>query len=158
MSHAQGRHALTAQHGSEFPPELLASRRIQSGEGLIEQKQPGTAGQHARERNPLLLPTGELSRKPVFQSLEPKKANHFIKPYASLPAIEVVRRIRDVPGDRQMGKEGKVLEQVADPAGLRRRNDARVRVHPYLARKADAPALGPLQAGETAQDRRLACS
>src|SRR5712692_370180 len=57
-----------------------------------------------------------------------------------------------------MGKEGIVLEQVADPARLRRRHDARVRVHPRLARKADAPALGSLQSGEAAQDRRLACS
>src|SRR5437870_8404663 len=141
MGHAQSWHALAAQQSPQFSAKLLPGRRIQCGEGLIEQQESGTAREHARECHPLLLPTGELSRKPVFQSLEPKKANHFIKPYASLPAIEVVRRIRDVPGDRQMGKEGKVLEQVADPAGLRRRNDARVRVHPYLARKADAPAL-----------------
>ncbi len=67
-------------------------------------------------------------------------------------------RIRDVPGNRQMGKEGIVLEQVADPARLRRRHDARVRVHPHLARKADAPTLGPLKSGKAAQDRRLACS
>src|SRR3989441_10521536 len=158
MSDAEGGYLLATQQSPQFAPKLLPGRGIQGGEGLIEQQESWTVREHARERHPLLLPTGELGRTSVFQPLELKKANHFIKPHASFPAVEVVYRIRDVPGDRQMGKEGIVLEQVADPARLRRRHDAHVRVQPRLARKPDAPALGPLQSGEAAQDRRLARS
>src|SRR2546427_5872248 len=80
MGHAQSWHALAAQQSPQFAPKLLPGRGIQRGEGLIEQQKSGTAREHARERHPLLLPTGELGRTPVFQPLEPKKANHFIKP------------------------------------------------------------------------------
>jgi len=83
MGHAQSWHALAAQQSPQFSAKLLPGRRIQRGEGLIEQQKPGSAREHARERHLLLLPTGELGRTPVFQPLEPKKANHFIKPRAS---------------------------------------------------------------------------
>src|SRR5712691_776547 len=100
MGHAQGGYLLAAQQSPQFSAKLLPSRRIQRGEGLIEQQEPGTAREHARERHPLLLPTGELGWTSVFQPVKPKKANHFIKSRASFPAVEVVDRIRDVPGNR----------------------------------------------------------
>src|SRR2546427_13301932 len=100
MGHAQSWHALAAQQSPQFSAKLLPGRRIQRGEGLIEQQESGTAREHARERHPLLLPTGELGRTPVIGRLEPKKTNQFFKARASFTAVEVVDRIRDVPGDR----------------------------------------------------------
>src|SRR5436309_10722982 len=104
MSDAQGGYLLATQQSPQFSAKLLPGRRIQRGEGFIEEQESGTAREHARERHSLLLPTGELGRTSVFQPLEPKKANHFIKPHASFPAVKIVDRVRDVPGDCQMGK------------------------------------------------------
>src|SRR5438552_14469237 len=134
MGHAQSWHALAAQQSPQFSAKLLPGRPIQRGEGLIEQQESGTAREHTRERHPLLLPTGELGRTSVFQPLESKKANHFIKPHASFPAVAVVYPTRRVPGDWQLANGGIVLEQVADPPRLRRRPDARARAPPRLAR------------------------
>src|SRR2546426_5770867 len=49
MGHAQSWHALAAQQSPQFSAKLLPGRRIQRGEGLIEQQESGTAREHTRE-------------------------------------------------------------------------------------------------------------
>src|SRR2546422_11719941 len=102
-----------------------------------------------------------MIRRPPRSTLFPYTTlfrSHFRKSQVSLHAVEVMDRIRDVPSNRQMGEEGIVLEQVADPARLWRRHEARGRDHPHLPRTQEAAALGPPKAGQDAQERRPAAS
>src|SRR5713226_3363699 len=55
-----------------------------------------------------------------------------------------------------MGKQRVLLEQIADPALLRRQKDTAVAVEPHLIAQADMAALGPFEAGQTSQRCRLA--
>jgi hypothetical protein len=131
-----------------------AQRRVQRGEGLVQQQRLGAAGQRARERHALLLAARELVRQAPGERRDP---DHLQQPRDPLAApLAAGEPEADVVLDAQVGEEGALLGHVADAALLRRQVRAPV-IQRLLAERHGAP-LGALEAGDHPQQRRLAAA
>ena len=66
-----GGRAGLADQGGDLHPHPLAQVGVQVGQRLVAQDQPGVRDQRAGERDPLLLPAGQLVRVPPREVGEP---------------------------------------------------------------------------------------
>ena len=74
--------------------------------------------------------------------------NTLRKALTSLRRCDLAQAVADVLGYTQMGEEGVILEQVADPATLRREKNTTHGVEPDFVIETDGAAVRPVQAGE----------
>src|SRR2546427_753424 len=139
-----------ADLAAKTEPDLRVERR----ERLVEQEDLRAAGERAGERDPLLLAARELVRVAALETTEARQRDHLgdalVDPDgrpSGHPQAE-----GDVLGDRHGREERVRLEDDADGAPARRHvvDDAIV--------EADLARVGPLEAGDQAERRRLAAT
>ena len=142
-----------AQDPRELVPHRGAQVRVDVRPRLVEEHQLRPGRERARQCDALLLAAGELVRVPVAEPAEVDEREHGGNAGPSLGATQPEA---DVLGDGQVGEEGVVLEDHPDLAALGR--------HPGAvagdghARDLDGAGLGLLEAGDQAQQRRLAAA
>ena len=131
-------------------------RRVEGGEGLVEEDDRGVERERPGEGDPLLLTAGELVRPaPGERGVEPDELEQLPHTAASTPARAVPAE-GDVVPHVEVGEEAAVLADVADPASLRGQvhpggGDDLV-VEPHLA------VAEVHEARNDAQQRRLAAA
>jgi hypothetical protein len=130
------------------PPDVGADgrpeARVEGTEGFVEQDEAGLDGERPGERDPLLLPAGELMRialaEPGHADRVEQVNDHRATPFSSWQAEA------DVGGHRQMREQGAILRHVADAPPFR--------WHPVGGPVDDPPAdpdgagIGLLEAGD----------
>ncbi len=125
----------------------VAGVRVERREWLVEQEHRRVAGERPRQRDPLALAAGEVSRPRLREVRDPETLEQLVD---ALPSAE-----GDVPAHVEVRKERVLLEDEPDRAALRRQVDAGVRIEPRLRAERDPPPLRPQQAGDRAQDAGL---
>ncbi len=131
--------------------------RVQGAGGLIRQQVTRPGGQGPGDAHPLLLATGQLRRIGLGLVAKTHQFQQFQNPRAALAFAQAgnFQRHRDVVLNRARMQQVEALEDHADalalPAQLAHGQGAKV-----LAVHQDAPAAGPLQQVQAAQQGRLA--
>ena len=126
----------------------LAQAGVERGERLVEQHDLGVGGQRAGERDALALAAGQLVRVVLGAVREPDELE-------ALGQAPVRRRAEaDVAGDRQVREQRALLEDHADAARLGL--DPLAGAGDRAAADPHAAGVGPLEAGDQPQQRRLA--
>ncbi len=125
---------------------------VQRSHRLIEQQQLGPLGQRARQGHALALAAGEMVRLAPGECLHVHQLEHLGHAFVDFPARQLV--LLEPEGDvlchRHVGKQGVGLEHHVDRA-LIGRNGGDV-----LTVEHDLPFAGLFEAGQHAQQRRLA--
>ena len=129
---------------------------VQRCEGLVEQQQVGARGERAGERDPLLLAAGELRRPPVGERGHVDGVEQLPGPGRRGAAGHPLgtRPERDVGQRGQVREQQGLLGEQPDPTPVRGHVHAGVGERP--AADPDVPGVGPQQAGEHVEQRRLA--
>ena len=104
----------------ELPPQMLSGRSVERGQRLVEQEQMRPTDQRARQRDALLLSSGQLPRIAVSETGQPEQRRDLLDALPPLRRRDLAQAVAEVLGYTQMGEEGVILEQVSDPAALRR--------------------------------------
>ena len=119
-----------------------------AGQRLVEQKHARVASECPREPHALALAARERLRLGAGELRNPETLEQV--PNAVAP------RVADVLLHRHVREQRVVLEHEADAAALGRQVDPRFGVEQHCAVELDPPAVGSGQAGDRAQDGRLA--
>ena len=137
--------------------QVLAHLRVERAERLVEQQHPRLDRERAGERHALALAARELVGIAGGEAAELHEVEQLAHPVADL-AFRRPRRPRphpqpegDVLEDRHVAEQRVVLEDEADVPALRAAAWSRPR-----RRGSTAPCVGHLEAGDDAQQRRLA--
>ena len=134
--------------------ELTPQLGVEGAEWLVEE-QDGR-GEHERtgERDALLLAARELVRPPLSEAAEPDELER-LRHAAALLVLRHVLEAEpesDVLLHREVREEGVALEHGVDRALVRRR------LRDVVLADDDPPRVGPLEAGDHPQRRRLAAA
>ena len=144
----QGAGAGGAQDGAHLFAQRGAQRGVEGGERLVEQHHIGVGGQRPGERDPLALAAGQLVGVRAGAIGE---ADQF---EALADTLTVRLPEPDVAHHAEVREQGAVLEHHADPAPFRLLPAARA--GDQAATDLDRARVGDLEAGDRAQERRLA--
>ena len=128
---------------------------VECGKRLVHQEEARAGQQRPPERHALLFAAREPRRTAIEQARGPEQVDHPRQRFAPLRRWRVALAIDQVLADGQMGKEASFLEDITDPAAMRRKEMPRRRVAPDLAGKGDAPARRPGEAGDQIDEGRL---
>src|SRR5829696_2996756 len=103
---------------SNFPAGSFSESRIQVGERLIQEQDPGLRGQCSCQRYSLLLPPGELPDAPPLEALEVDQGQRSCYPLLQLPSSNPngLEAESDIPADIEMREQRVVLEDHAEAA------------------------------------------
>ena len=142
----------------QFAIELLPRDLVHGRERFIQQQYLRIAGQRARHRHALLLAAGEFRGPACFEAFEMDPVQQFAAPPVAFGGRPMRHRGGDIAERRQMRKQCVALEHESGGARLGRAVDAGSRVEPRVRSAHDAAFAGPMQAGDAAQDRRLAAA
>ena len=145
-----------AQDGRELPAELPAKRRVQGGERLVEEQEPGVHRERPAEGHALLLAPRQFARAPRTQAAQPEPLEHLARAAAALLAGPAAQSVSHIVLDGQMREEGVALEDIAQSAPLGRHVDPGIAVEEHLAADDDAPAVRPDEPGEALKGQGLA--
>ena len=132
--------------------------RIERGKRLIEQHKLGLPDQNARQRAPLLLSAGKLTRTVVLQSLQAECVQNL--PHRLLPLVfrAGVRACADVLLDRHVREQRVLLKQIADLSLLRRQVDLFVAVEQNAPIQFNMALIRPHDACDAPQRHALAAA
>ena len=146
-----GRDAEPLLQVAQLAPHLHAQLGVEIRQGLVEEQHLGPDRHRAGDRDALLLAAGELRRPPVGESREADEVERFRHPPLDLGARQppFLEPEGDVAPDAHMRPQGIGLEHHADVALPRRQ------ARDVVAADQNAPAIGPVEAGDEAQQRRL---
>jgi hypothetical protein len=136
--------------------QFLATRRIERGHWFVEQQQPWPGQERASECHALALPTGELVRPAAQQSAETEQLHRVGELRLGAAGARAALPVAQIAGNVEMGKQERVLEDVADPSLLRRQ---RVTLRGVVERGAverDATAIRAQQPRNQVYHRGLA--
>ena len=138
----------------ELDLHFLAQLRIERGQRLIEQQHRRLRDQRAAQRDALLLPAGELVRIALAEALQAHVFQRRGDPGADHRggSLRHLERERDIAFDRHVWKERVALEHHPHRPALRRAP------REVFAVQQDAAAIGEVEAGDHAQQRRLAAT
>ncbi len=141
-------------------PHLVAQPRIEVRERLVEEHELRACDEPAGERDPLLLPAGELRRMAVEERARVDERRDLLDPLRRLRALDPARaqRVADVLPHGHVRPERVGLEDHPDVALVRRHVDARGGVEHGAVAERDRPGVGRLEACDAAQRRRLAAA
>jgi len=134
--------------------QVLAEPRVQGAQGLVEEQDARREHERARERDALLLPTGELRGLAVLEALQ---ANELEDPaHLALPVLLVKPLVLEpeghVGGHVEVGEERVALKHRVDVPFVRRD------LCHICAVQDDATARRLLEARDHPQRRRLAAA
>ena len=159
VGHQHGGHPGLAQDLPHVLAHRCAQVGIEVGKRLVEQDHLRLRSQGAGQRHALLLPPRELVRSPLSQTGQPDRRQRRRDP--GLAVRGVARQAeRDVARHAEMGEEGVILEDHADPAPLGWNPPAAGSggVVDAVPADLDRPGMGPLEPGDDPQRRRLAAA
>ncbi len=139
----------------QLAAQLLAGGRIERGEGLVEQEEPGPRSERTGQGDALPLPPGEPGRSPVEKGLDPEESRRLDDPPAPLFPGQATQPEGDVAPRREVREEREVLEDEPHPAELRWDVDPGRGVEPDIAPEGDGTGVGPVEPGHGAEQRRL---
>ncbi len=149
-------HARGVMHAAQFLAQRLAHRGVQGAEGLVQQQHAGLHGQGPRQSHALALAARQLRRVAAAQAFQLDQAQQLIDPPGDLGLRRLVIALAHVQAERDVSGYGHVLEQrilleheAHAARGRRGKGDVLV-VEQHLT------GVGKLQAGDHAQQRRLA--
>ena len=154
MGDVEERHPQLFLQAAQFYLHLPPQLEVQGPQGLVQEEDPGAAGQGPGDGPPLPLSPGKLRRHPFFIAGKLHQVQHLLHRLSLLllggfPQAEAVG---DVLPHRHMGKEGVVLEHSIDvPLVGSQSGD----VPPF---QKDPAAVGLLQAGNDPQGGGLPTS
>src|SRR5260370_11133325 len=123
VGHKSRQHLQLDEPTPKLPPQMLSGRSVERGQRLVEQEQTRPADQRARKRDALLLSSGQLPRIALPQTGQPEQRRGLLDALPPLRRRDLAQAVADVLCYTQMGEEGVLLEQVADPAALRRQKN-----------------------------------
>ncbi len=147
MGDHQRRQRELGQHVLQLAAHRGASVRVERRQRLVEQQHVGIAGQRARQRDPLALAARQPPGALAGQVGDAQALEELVD---ALLAAE-----GHVGADRHVREQRVLLEHEPDGAPLGREVDLRLRVEPDPLAERDAPAIGPAQPGDRAQDGGL---
>ena len=138
---------------------LSRSRASRFDNGSSSKQQARPPHDRSRQRNALLLPAREPRRRAARHGLHPDQREHVHDPLLDLCARDTrplhFERIGDIVEHVEMRPDRIGLEHHSDRALVHRNEDA-ARVRDHASADRDRALLGPLEAGDAAQDRGLA--
>ena len=151
-------------HGGDAEPaqqlgELVAQRFLQlgveRGERFVEQQHARPHRDRTGEGDALPLPARKLGRTLGLEAVETHQIDQLADRATALGLVDAAHEqaIADVRRDRHLREQRVALEHHADAALLHR-----PRGHVLVAEADPAAGIGRLQAGEQAQQRRLAAT
>ena len=135
----------------DFLPRLKPKPRVQVGQGLVQQKNPGHLDKRPRDGHTLLLAAGKLSGFSVHQLLDLNQLCGLRHPPVHLLlggtvlSLQIFQREQDILPHGQMRIKGIILKYHAHAPQLRRK-----RRHILISKKNSAPG-GLLQAADHVQ-------
>lgn len=99
--------------------QLAAGNGVDGPKGLVHQQQPWIPGQRPRQTDPLLLSARQLSRVAVSVLMggQINQAEQLVHPLADalLRPPQKSRHYRHILGHRHVGKQPRLLDNIADP-------------------------------------------
>ena len=135
---------------------LVARRAIESGDGLVHQKQARLRHERPADRHALALAARQVLRRAVEQPRQAEQLDRLVEPDRRRRAgLAAARGVEQVAQHRQVRKQARLLEDVADRARVRRAEHPLTL--PGLAHDA-ACAVETSKSGRAAQHRRLAAA
>ena len=143
-------HAGQAQQSPEILASGVAQPGVQVGKGFVQEEQGGTGGQRAGQRDPLLLPPGELMGSATFEHGEAHQGQGFAGAGEPLRAGQVGQAERDVLQHAQV-REQRVVLKHQPHAPLLRGQAAHV-----ASCDQDRTGVGRVQASDQAEGRGFA--
>ena len=129
---------------------------VERGEGLVEQDRLRLGAEDAGERDALLLPAGELRGILFLQPLQPEHPELFRGQRALFRPAPRADAAENVLLNGHVGKKCILLEEIADPALLRREVDLLFAVEEHAAVQHDPAAVGRHDAGDAFERHALA--
>ena len=137
-----------AQEGGELLEHPAASALVEAGEGLVEEGQGGAQGEGAGEVGALRLAAGETGGGAVEQAVDAAGGRRLGEAGAALRRGEAAQAQGEVEvGAQGAAQEDRLLEGVGDGGAG---------VGGGLPPDEDATGAGPFEAGEKAEEGRLA--
>jgi hypothetical protein len=148
----QGGDADPPQGRRELAPGALTQRRVEVRQRLVEQQHARLRREGAGERHALLLPAGDLADPPALEARQVHAGECRRDARRDLRLRQPARLEAegDVLPHREVREKGVVLEDHAEVALRRRQALDRLGTDP------DRAAIGGLETGDDAQQRRLA--
>ena len=131
---------------------------VERGEGFVEQDRLRLGAEDAGERDALLLSAGELRGMLFLQALQPEHAELFRGQRALFRPAPRADAAENVLLNGHVGKERVLLEEIADPALLRREVDLLFAVKEHAVIENDAPAVGRHDAGDAFERHAFAAA
>ena len=150
-----GRGPGPAQHVVHLAAHAGAQAGVERGERLVEQDDLGIGGQGAGERHALLLAARELVGIAPVQSRQSDHLEQLEDPLAPVGAAPQPEG--DVATDGEVREQRALLGHIADATVLARDEHVAAVVDQVLA-ELDLAAIEALEAGDDAQQRRLAAA
>ena len=146
--HNHGR-ARRLEERAQLAAERRPGRRVERGEGLVEEEEPRPRRERAREGDALALAAGELAGAAVEELVEPPSAGRApARARRALVAWEGGEPVGDVLRHVEVREERVILEEEPDPAALRRHERASPASTPGLAGHTNSPRVRPMGAEE----------
>ncbi len=140
-------------------PQVCPQRRVERGEGLVEEHHLGVAGQGPGDGDPLLLAARQLvgvALAQVVHADEREQLGDPRRPVGPCRGAAAWQREADVVGHREVREHRALLRHVADPAPLGR--EALAAVVDHAVTDAHGAGLGRFEAGDDAQQGGLAAA
>ena len=119
MGDQQRRHLLGVEdlgHGVQQPQPGF---QIEAGEGLVEQQHPRTRRQRPRQRDPLLLSSGEGLGQGIAQRTQAGQLQQFVDAPCGFSRRQTPQAIANVALHGHVREQGEVLEHQPDPTAFR---------------------------------------
>ena len=132
----------------------LFGAMIQCREGFVHQQQPRTGEQCPADGHPLAFAPGEQARVPLKQRRQPQQSGGFVEADPAVRRGDPPQAVLQIAPDREVGKEARLLEDIAD--GPLVDGDEPALVLPGIAVQLHKAQLRPRQSGDGAQDAGLA--
>ena len=100
--------------------QLIAQPRVEIGKRLVQQKDSRARRTCLGQRNPLLFFARQIMRIAVGLAQHADLFEHLVNAGVALRTGQIRQSKRHILRDREMGKQGVVLEDHADPTPLGR--------------------------------------
>jgi hypothetical protein len=152
----QQRRAGTVTQTEHQVDHAPAAGRIEVAGRLVGEQDVGVAGERPRQRHALLLTAGQLARQVIQATAEADLVEQRGGLVARVGAAPDLQRQGDILERRHAGQQLERLEHEADPSGAQGRAGILVERGQVFTEQLDPARRRQVQAGEQAEQRRLA--
>ena len=142
----------------EIGHDLCLSGSIERGERLVHQQQLWRGEQCAPDGHALLLATGKIARAALQQMCDAEQVENLCPRRIAFRLRREPFAIGEVALHRQVRKQPRLLEHIADAPSVRQQVDAVRGVHHHRVADADPRKVGPDQPGDDIDQRGLAAT